>query len=139
MNDFYWDIIKSIHTLLVSFQCFVSVIHVPISCHASNLLQNNRAVRILGSLSRRVFETRTATGSELFFLLNCFHTTTFTLASTLFPLEMISIKMLSFGCRPSLKTAHAQAPYYPRRPRVSYSAGEVKTDERMRELISLSF
>ena len=32
---------------------------------------------IIGSLSTRVFETRTATGSELFSLLTCRHTTTF--------------------------------------------------------------
>ena len=32
----------------------------------------------LGNFSTRVFETRTATGSELFSLLTCLHTTTFT-------------------------------------------------------------
>ena len=47
----------------------------------------------LGSLSTRVFETRTATRSELFSLLTCFHTTTFTLLSIFSPLEMISIKI----------------------------------------------
>ena len=40
-----------------------------------------------------VFETRTATGSELFSLLTCFHTTTFTLLSIFSPLEMISTKI----------------------------------------------
>ena len=47
----------------------------------------------LGSLSTRVFETRTATGSELFSLLTCPHTTTFTLLSIFSPLEMNSIKI----------------------------------------------
>ena len=47
----------------------------------------------LGSLSTRVFETRTATGSELFSLLTCLHTKTFTLLSIFSPLEMISIKI----------------------------------------------
>ena len=36
---------------------------------------------------------RTATGSELFSLLTCLHTTTFTLPSIFSPLEMINIKM----------------------------------------------
>ena len=36
------------------------------------------------ALSKRVFETRTATGSELFFFLTCLHTTTFTLPSIFF-------------------------------------------------------
>ena len=44
------------------------------------------------NLSTRVFETRTATGSELFSLLTCFHTTTLTLLSIFSPLEMIGIK-----------------------------------------------
>ena len=43
-----------------------------------NFLDNS-----LGSLSTRVFETRTVTGSELFSLLTCLHTTTFTLLSIL--------------------------------------------------------
>ena len=47
--------------------------------------------RILESLSTRVFETRTATGSELFSLLTWPHTTTFTLLSIFSPLEMSSI------------------------------------------------
>ena len=51
------------------------------------------SVIYLGSLSTRVFETRTATGSELFSLLTCFHTTTFTLLSIFSPLQMISIKI----------------------------------------------
>ena len=41
----------------------------------------------------RVFEMRTATGSELFSLLTCLHTTTFTLPSIFSPLGMINIKM----------------------------------------------
>ena len=48
---------------------------------------------LLGSLSTHVFETRTATGSELFSLLTCPHTTTFTLLSIVSPLEMNSIKI----------------------------------------------
>ena len=45
------------------------------------------------SLSTRVFETRTATGSELFSLLTCSHTTTFTLLTIFSPLEMSSIEI----------------------------------------------
>ena len=41
-----------------------------------------------------VFETRTATGSELFSLLTCPYTTTFTLLSIFSPLELSSIKNL---------------------------------------------
>ena len=48
---------------------------------------------ILGSLSMRVFETRTATGSELISFLTCPHTTTLTLLSLFSPLEMSSIKI----------------------------------------------
>ena len=44
-------------------------------------------------LSTRVVETRTATGSELFSLLTCLHTITFTLLSIFSPLKMISIKI----------------------------------------------
>ena len=47
----------------------------------------------IGSLSTRVFETRTATGSELFSLLTCPHTTTFTLLRIFSPLEVNSIKI----------------------------------------------
>ena len=49
--------------------------------------------RTLGSLSTRVFETRTATGSAPFSLLTCLRTTTFTLLSIFYPSEMISIKI----------------------------------------------
>ena len=49
---------------------------------------------ILGSLSVCVFETWTATGSELFSLLICPHTTTFTLLSIFSPSEISSIKIL---------------------------------------------
>ena len=49
---------------------------------------------ILGSLSTRVFEMRTATGSGLFPLLTCLHTNTFTLLSIVFPLMMITIKIM---------------------------------------------
>ena len=41
----------------------------------------------------RVFERRTATGSELFSFLTCLHTTTFALPSIFSPLEMINIKI----------------------------------------------
>ena len=43
--------------------------------------------RTIGSLSTRVFETRTAIGSKLFSLLTCLHKTTFTLPSIFSPLE----------------------------------------------------
>ena len=49
--------------------------------------------RILMSLSARVFETRTATGSELFSLLTYLHTTEFALPSIFSPLEMLGIKI----------------------------------------------
>ena len=66
----------------------------------------------------RVFETRTATGSELFSLLTCLHTTAFALPSIFSPLEMRGIKNLgdttvlareisSSGCRPRLKNVRA--------------------------------
>ena len=70
----------------------------------------------LGSLSTRVFETRMATGSELFSLLTCPHTTTFTLVSIFFKDEeyknlrdntFLARKMFSSGCRPRLKNARA--------------------------------
>ena len=48
---------------------------------------------ILGSSSTRVFETRTATGSELFSLSTCLHTTPFALPSIFSPLEMLGIKI----------------------------------------------
>ena len=47
----------------------------------------------VGSLSTRVFETRTATGSKQFSLLTCPHTTTFTLLSIFSPLKLSSIKI----------------------------------------------
>ena len=47
----------------------------------------------LGSLSTRVSETRTATGSELFSLLTCPHTTTFILLRIFSPLEISGIKI----------------------------------------------
>ena len=47
----------------------------------------------LGSLSTRIFETQTATGSEPFSLLTCPHTAAFTLLSIFSPLEMSSIKI----------------------------------------------
>ena len=68
------------------------------------------------------FWTRTATGSELFSLLTCPHTTTFTLLSIFFPLEMSRIKiwetygpstrsvLFQFTCRPRFKNARAKLP-----------------------------
>ena len=50
-------------------------------------------VYYIGSLNTRVFETRTATGRELFSLLTCLHTTIFTLLSIFSPLEMVNIKV----------------------------------------------
>ena len=50
------------------------------------------SLNLLGSLSTRDFETRTATGSELFSLLTCPHTTTFPFLSIFSPLEMSSLK-----------------------------------------------
>ena len=49
--------------------------------------------RLIGSLSTHVFETRTVIGSELFSLLTCPHTTTFTFLRIFSPLEMSSIKI----------------------------------------------
>ena len=46
------------------------------------------------SLSTRVFETRTATGSELFSILTCPNTTIFTFLSIFSSLEMSGIKIL---------------------------------------------
>ena len=48
---------------------------------------------LIGSLSTLIFETRTANGSELFSLLTCLQTTTFTFLSTFSPLAMISVKI----------------------------------------------
>ena len=47
----------------------------------------------LGSLRSRVFETGTATGSQLFLLLTCHHTTTFKLLGIFSPLETSSIQI----------------------------------------------
>ena len=66
-------------------------------------------IHLVGSLSTRVFDTRTATGSKLFSLLTCFYTTTFTLLSIFSPLQMISIKIwetpLSWHAKCSLPVA----------------------------------
>ena len=45
------------------------------------------------TLSTRVFETRTVTGSELFSLLTCLRTTAFALPSIFSPLEMLGIEI----------------------------------------------
>ena len=48
---------------------------------------------MVGSLSTRVFDTRTATGSELFSLLTCLHTTTFISLSVFSLLETLILKI----------------------------------------------
>ena len=71
-----------LHTKLSQYH-LRCVSHEPNRCPSSSLK----------SLSTRVFETRTITGSELFSLLTCPHTTTFTLLSIFSPLETSSIKI----------------------------------------------
>ena len=51
-------------------------------CHGQRLSSSS-----IGNLSTCVFETRTATGSELFSLLTCLHTTTLTLLSIFFSIR----------------------------------------------------
>ena len=62
-----------------------------------------------GSLSTRDFETRTASGSELFSLITRLHTITFTLLSTVSSLGMITVKIwetpLSWHAKCSLPLA----------------------------------
>ena len=69
--------------------------------YPSNLFRDARGLKIgeyppvlalKGSLSTHVSETRTATGSELFSLLTCPHTTALTLLSIFSPLVMSRIK-----------------------------------------------
>ena len=71
---------------------------------------------LIGSLSTRVFETWTATGSELFSLLACLNTTTFPLLSIFIRDEkyknlgdntVLEREMFSSRCRPRLKNARA--------------------------------
>ena len=67
-------------------------------------------MRALSTQARAlVFETRTATGSELLSLLTCLHKTTFTLLSIFSPLEIIVIKIgekpLSWNAKCSLPVA----------------------------------
>ena len=63
-----------------------------------------RTVDLQGRLSTRVFETRTATGSELFSLLTCPHTTTFTLRGIFSPLEKSGMKIWkTITIRPSTR------------------------------------
>ena len=63
-------------------------------------------VTILLSLSTRIFETRTATGSELFSLLTCPRTTTFTSLNIFSPLEISSIKI--WETRQTIRSWHAK-------------------------------
>ena len=76
--------------------------------------RRNKIDLIIGSLSMHVFETRTATGSELFSLLTCLHTTAFALPSDLFSIRdawgdttVLTREMSSSGRRPCLKNVHA--------------------------------
>ena len=73
------------------------------------VLDDRRRIMTIRSLSTHVFETRTATGSELFSLLTRFHTTKFTLLSIFSPLEMIRTKIwetpLSWHVKCSLPVA----------------------------------
>ena len=89
-------------------------------------LQTCISIPSLGSLSTPIFETRTANGSELFSLLTCLQTTTFTFLSTFSPLGIISIKIwetsLSLRAKCSLlvtvsvsKTRVLKLPNYRRR------------------------
>lgn len=55
--------------------------------------ENVACLSFLRSFSTCVFETRTATGSDLFSPSTCLHTTTITLLSIISPLEMISISI----------------------------------------------
>ena len=59
---------------------------------AADFLLSCATYRQLGTLNKRIFDTRTITGSELFSLLTCLHTTMVTLPSIFYPLEMNSIK-----------------------------------------------
>ena len=58
------------------------------------------------SLSTHVFETRTTIGSELFSLLTCPRTTTFTSLNIFFPLEISSIKI--WETRQTIRSWHAK-------------------------------
>ena len=62
-----------------------------VKCLAQEVREHNTI--LIGSLSTRVFEMRTVTGSDLFSLLTCPHTTTFTLLNIFSSLEMSSIKI----------------------------------------------
>ena len=81
-----WKLVSKFY----SFACLEHLI-----CHCIDLLSFWLAWiwSTVGSLSTRVFETRTATWSELFSLLTFPHTTKFTLLSIFSPLEMNSIKI----------------------------------------------
>ena len=85
-----------------------SMVSLPFLLDAQSILVR-RGFLIRGSLSTQVFETRTATGSEMFSLLTCPQTTTFTLLSILSPLETSSIKIwekiLSLHAKCSLPVA----------------------------------
>ena len=79
---------------------------------ASVALRHSR--KTLGSLSTRVFETWTATGSKLFSLLTCLYTTTKYLFSirddwykNLGDTTVLAREMFSSVCRPRLKNAPA--------------------------------
>ena len=73
------------------------------------LIVKVRLCHTIGSLSTPVFERWTATGSEVFSLVTCLHTTTLTLLSIFSPLEIIGIKIwetpLSWHAKCSLPVA----------------------------------
>ena len=78
------------------FKKFKKHVHNRCSSHLTYFLVASVlvAIAVVVCLSTRVFETRTATGSELFSLLTCPHRTPFTLLRIFSPSEMSVIKNL---------------------------------------------
>ena len=76
------------------FKKFKKHVHNRCSSHLTYFLVASVlvAIAVVVCLSTRVFETRTATGSELFSLLTCPHRTPFTLLRIFSPSEMSVIK-----------------------------------------------
>ena len=97
---------------------------------------------MLGSLSTHVFETRTATGSELFSLLTCLHTTTFILRSIFSPLEMIRVKMweepLSWHEKCFLPVAVRVSNTRVLKLSIQILDAELETEKRMGDLLFVS-
>ena len=116
-----WHIYLEIHKILTLHKSFALVQYKAKTSRAFHpLTERERSQNVLAiwyvfrdtnnmELKQARFEMRTATGSELFSLLTCLHTTTFTLPSTFSPLEMISIKIwetpLSWHAKRSLSVA----------------------------------